>query len=179
VTKCAICGKRKCVDTSTKHLLASFDLTFDGQGLHGAGLGGGALYKVKEIGDLLQAIRRARVASWAKAPKGSAPPAWIRARPDLTSYFRALGDDGFNPSQFRDLEEATDFIHSETGSHGSRVRELLESLLDDAGWSGITSDDEDDVPLASSSYALWWDDDAEGTAKRLGQRIVTILANAR
>jgi len=29
--------------------------------------------------------------------------------------------------------------------------------------------------MASSSYALWWDDDAEGVVERLRQRIVEIL----
>lgn len=175
MTKCAICGKRKCVDSSTKHLLATFDCTFDGEGLHSAGLVGGALYAVSEIGALLNTIQGARVAEWKSRGAKGTPPRWIAARSDLTAYFSALGDDGFDLTEYESLQEAAGYIANSTAQHGQRVRELLESLSDDVGWSGITSSDEDDIPLASSSYALWWDDDAEGLAKSMGQHIATIL----
>jgi len=178
MTKCPICGSRKCADTSTKHLLASFDLTFDGQGLHGAGMGGGALYGVREIGDLLGAIQMARVLTWKSGGPSAPAPPWIKARPELTDYFKALGNDGFDLKDYQDLQEAADFIPGCTASHGNEVRSLLQTLLIDCGWDDITSEDEDDVPLAASAYSLWWDEDAEGRAFVLGEQIRATLKTA-
>lgn len=178
MTKCAICGKRKCVDAGTQHLLASFDLTFDDQGRHGAGLGGGALHEVQEIRDLLDAIRSARVRALTAGGASARPPIWIRTRPALAGYFKALGNDGFDVNDYQDLQEATDFLPGATRLHGDQVRSLLGGLLIDCGWVGITTDDEDYTPMVSSAYALWWDDDAPAVASELGKLIKRIVAGA-
>ncbi len=175
MTKCAICGMQKCVDNTTKHLLGSFDGTFDDQGLHGVGLGGGAIYGISEIGSLLDAVQLARVKAWEQGGARAAPPSWIAAHPELNAYFTALGDEGFDLRGYESHREAAGYLANSTRRHGQRVRTLLESLLEVVGWSGITSNDEDDVRFASSSYLLWWDDNAEEVAKRLSQKFAEIL----
>lgn len=169
---CAICGRPRCASRSNKHLLATFDRTFDGEGRHGAGLIGGALYNVANIGDLLDTIQRARVRA---LTRGGTPTECVEDWDTVSAYFSALGAAGFKPEEWESVSRGASVISGYTSLHGELVRTLLEGLLDEVGWSGVTSEDEDDTPLASSSYAYWWHDDARDAAKRLEAHIATIL----
>jgi hypothetical protein len=141
-------------------------------------MGGGALYNVDEIANLLGAIRLARVVTWKNGGSSAPPPRWIQARPELADHFQALGSDGFDLSEYAGPEEAADFLPASTRHHGHKVRSLLQSLLIDCGWKDITTEDEDDVPLASSDYALWWDSNPQAVANALAKLIREILKAA-
>lgn len=170
---CPICGSEPC----PKHCLASFDRCYDGQGLLGAGLSGGALYDLDEVGALLDAIREAKVAAWPHGGLTTEAPTWIATHTALKSYFAALGDDSFDLATFRDGEEARAFIAAHTDSHGERVRALLEAMLSDCGWDGTETTVDDDGSMAPTSWILWWDEDVPAVTAALAKRCDEILAD--
>ena len=136
------------------------------------------LLEGREVNDVERRTLSVGVNAWKAGGASASPPAWIQARPELTAYFRALGNDGFKLDDYQDLQEAADFIPIATCERGDEVRLPLEGLLNDCGWAGITTENEDDTPMASSAYALWWDDAAPAVASELSNLIKRILADA-
>ena len=173
---CPVCGAEQCSD----HCLACFDVTFadQGQGEYRAGLIGGTLYGVDEIGKALNTVRLAWVQS-TRLHGAPIQPGWM-TDPALVQYFDAMGTGGdFNPAAWSDAQEAADELARETTSHAVVARECLEQLLSGVGWGGLDTRWTVEVPLFSTAYLSWWSGDPQAIAVTLGEKLRSILERAR
>ena len=169
MSQCPFCQDPECDLNPQGHLLACFDLTFDGEGELGVGLVSGSLNnEALGLYDLLKTLRQTRLSCLRVdlGQRGAVPP-WVGQDAALSRYFHALGDRPGPGSVPDDPDEAEACLVQGTQDHPGQVRALLRSLVGRAGWDGTETKDEDpENPMrACSSYALWWDRDAVGVAR--------------
>ncbi len=174
---CPYCEEEDCTD----HLLACFDVTFadQGEGNYGVGVISGALYDVKEIGEVLEQARRAWVRSMRVNGNPEAPD-WIAAAPGFQDYFDALGDaGGFEVEDYTDDEDAASDLSGHTDYQSVRAREFLETVLRECGWSEETTSEEVDIPIQSTIYLHWWDAEPKKVAEALQALLRRVLDEAK
>jgi hypothetical protein len=171
---CPICAQ-PAQDDRCAHHLGAFDITFAGEGQYGVGLLGGALYDVREIGEVFNAAR----VDYAKARIGgksytAAVPAWCKEDPALKKYVGSFkGTELFDPDSTDDVQEYADFLAGE--GPANLLRAALSAWLKSLGIRVISTRWQQDIPMVSSDYEEWWCQSPRDAAAKLTHRLREML----
>jgi hypothetical protein len=172
---CPFCAQK---GEDCAHFLAIFDCTFADEGEFGIGLKGGALFDVEVIGHLFPEIAEyfARI----RYRSGTSGPVQAPKMDSLTRYISAANNASIDPKDYKSEEEyAFDYLPM-IDYYALCVRDAIQRLLVDTlsvdlkEESAVTN-----IPCLSSDYELWFCEDAQGVALRLGQTLEDLRTEFR
>ena len=166
---CPFCSTR---GKQCSHLLADFDRTFADQGKYRIGLGGGTLYEVEEIGELFETIADcyARTRYMGKKTKLPIGPKGTT----FQAYVREIKRVRLNPKIYKSEEDYCWDFRANIECYADLVRGVLLELIDCEIYERAAADN---IPLASSSYTLWYCSDANAAAAKLKYILVQALSD--
>jgi hypothetical protein len=174
---CPICSKPT-REQVCEHHLGAFDLMDPGEGEYWVGLVGGALYEVREIGEVFNAARL----DYAKARIGGKShtegvPAWCNEDAGLKEYVGSFEEANLlldlDPPDYFGVQEYADELAGE--GLANVIRAALFTWLGGLGIRVLESSESNENSMVSSVYEVWWCQSPEDAAAKLTSRLRQIL----